>query len=196
MSEAGKLIKGDKSSVERIKQSYEKAKTDYTERTGKSPESFMSEAQFAQLMQRNMQSMAKEVVILAITLSAFLTVKSIADDEDRLRRSRMKALIKQLDKISDEVWFYYSPLALSQLTNGNLIPSISVLTDAMRTVEHQMIELYGISIKDDKLIEDNKVVKYYLKQFRVTNQLSAMLPFFAPDLSKDLGIEISSQSRR
>jgi len=42
--------------------------------------------------------------------------------------------------------------------------------------------------------DDAFAIKYLMKSFPITNQLSQYLPVFVPDVAKDLGIKMQSRS--
>jgi hypothetical protein len=54
------------------------------------------------------------------------------------------------------------------------------------------IELYGLGIGDEELVEDTKVIKYLARTFPFANQMVGYLPLFYPDMAKDLGIRVQS----
>jgi hypothetical protein len=47
---------------------------------------------------------------------------------------------------------------------------------------------------DEEALEKNYVIKYILRSFPLLNQGQALLPMFSPELAKDLGIKMQSQS--
>ncbi len=60
---------------------------------------------------------------------------------------------------------------------------------------HFSEEMYGLSMGDQQLVDKNYTIKYLIKSFPVTSQISTWLPLFAPDVAKDWGIKVPTQSR-
>jgi len=55
-------------------------------------------------------------------------------------------------------------------------------------------ENYALAMGDEEAVEKNYVIKYLLKSFPILSQGQAILPMFSPELAKDLGIKVQSQS--
>ena len=68
-----------------------------------------------------------------------------------------------------------------------------MLTNYRKALSSFLVENYAIAIGDEKLEEKNEVIKYWMKSFKVTNQMAALLPLFSPELAKDLGIRMQSK---
>jgi hypothetical protein len=182
--------------VEELNKLYEQKKKDYFLATGKKLE--MTEQEFYDLVRENMRQAGVDAAMSLALLAMFFAVVALKpdpdDDEDKYISNMHKFAVRALDKISDELTFFYSPGSFQQILNGSIFPSLGVFTDAVNVVNHMLKEFYGMSF-DEKLEEKNHVIKYMLKPIPLVSQLSSYLPLYAPDLAKDLGIEISKESR-
>jgi hypothetical protein len=182
--------------VEELSKLYEQKKKDYFLATGKKLE--MTEQEFYDLVRENMRQAGVDAAMSLALLAMFFAVVALKpdpdDDEDKYISNMHKFAVRALDKISDELTFFYSPGSFQQILNGSIFPSLGVFTDAVNVVNHMLKEFYGMSF-DEKLEEKNHVIKYMLKPIPLVSQLSSYLPLYAPDLAKDLGIEISKESR-
>lgn len=189
-----KAVFGLKGGIESLSEMYEYKRKSYYESTGK--ELNISREEFYDLVRGNIRQQAKDLLFTLTLLSLFFAAKAVPpdDDEDAIVKSRHKFIVRMLDKISDEVSFYYSPNAIQQILNGQLFPSLSIFTDAATLLNHFMREMYGIFF-DDNLQEKNYVIKYVMKSFPITSQLASYMPLYAPDAAKDLGIQMSTQAR-
>jgi len=197
----GKIINNPSKASQVILELYEKKKLEWMKQTGKSAEEFkLTQEEFTNLLRQNMLSAARELGYLTILLSAFFMLKALPPDEDELTRNKMKSLQRLADKISDEMAFYYSPASLVSITNGNLIPSIGLLTDASKIMSHSFKEIWGLTYGENGMlgvdVDDNQVIKYWLKAFPVSSQFSSFMPIVMPDLAKYLGIKVTPEARR
>jgi hypothetical protein len=173
---------------------FEKKKADYEKETGK--ELKMTEAEFMDLVRKNIKSQMIDVIFMLTLYGLFLGLKANApdDDEDETVKNQYKFLLKASDKLKDEILYFYDPTSITSLVSSGIFPSIGHITNYKTLVKNFMIENYAIAVGDEKLQEKNYVIKYLLRSFPVTSQAQGMLPMFFPDLAKDLGIKAQSQS--
>ena len=180
--------------VEFMRTLFEKKKADYEKETGK--ELKMTEAEFMDLVRKNIKSQMIDVIFMLTLYGLFLGLKANApdDDEDETVKNQYKFLLKASDKLKDEILYFYDPTSITSLVSSGIFPSIGHITNYKTLVKNFMTENYAIAVGDEKLQEKNYVVKYLLRSFPVTSQAQGMLPMFFPDLAKDLGIKAQSQS--
>jgi hypothetical protein len=114
------------------------------------------------------------------------------DDEDPLVRNQYNYARKLADKIYDEVSYFYNPTSVLSLVGSGPFPSMSLLNNGFKGLKNSFIELYGLGIGDEELVEDTKVIKYLARTFPFANQMVGYLPLFYPDMAKDLGIRVQS----
>ncbi len=180
--------------VEFMRTLFEKKKADYEKETGK--ELKMTEAEFMDLVRKNIKSQMIDVIFMLTLYGLFLGLKANApdDDEDERVKNQYKFLLKASDKLKDEILYFYDPTSITSLVSTGIFPSIGHITNYKTLVKNFMTENYAIAVGDEKLQEKNYVIKYLLRSFPVTSQAQGMLPMFFPDLAKDLGIKAQSQS--
>ena len=181
-------------SIEDLNKLYEEKKRAYFLATGQ--ELKMTEAEFYDLVRQNIRQAGVDAAASLAVFAMFVAASAAKpdDDDDEQVKSVHKFTVRALDKLSDELTFFYNPTSFQQILNGSIFPSLSVFTDTLNIVNHFGKEMYGMTF-DEKLEEKNHVLKYVLKPIPVVSQLSSYLPLFAPELAKDLGIEISKESR-
>jgi hypothetical protein len=195
LSDTGKIVKGTPEGLETLQELYRFKQKQVYEQTGKRLE--LSPEEFYDLVRQNIRNQAKDALITLSLLSAFFALKAVPDDdEDENVKNYHKFMVRTLDKISDEVSFYYSPTSFQTILNGSVMPSIGVFSDGIKVIQKGLTELYAIGTGDEELQEKNYVLKYIFKSFPISSQMSSYLPLYAPDLAEELGIKISNQSRR
>jgi hypothetical protein len=174
---------------------YLKKKADHLKDTGKELE--ITKEEFYDLMRNNVRTAAKDVILTSTLLIMWLLAKQLPpdDDEDPMVKSWYNFMMKAIDKVLDEMLFFYSPKSADGMLNGNIFPTFSVLTDSLKLMGAFGAEIFGLIFKDDKWVDDNKVIKYVMKSFPVTSQISTWIPLFAPEAAKDMGLRISPEAR-
>lgn len=185
---------GNEKGVEYMREMWEKKKTDYERETGKVLD--MTESEFMDLVRRNVKSQIRDVMFLLTMYALFLALKANApdDDEDPAVKNQYKFMLRTVDKLKDEIAYFYNPTNLLQLVSRGLFPSAGLLNNFGKVVENFMLEIFGLVLQNDEWVESATPIKYLMKQFPVSNQLVQYLPLFAPELAKDLGIKIQSRS--
>jgi hypothetical protein len=129
-----------------------------------------------------------------IGLLAAMKANAPDDDEDPRVKNQYKFLMKAADKLRDEIAYFYNPANLLQLVSGGIFPSIGMITNFGNLVGNFLEEMFGLVLQNDEWVESAKPIKYLMRQFPVSNQISQYLPMFVPDVAKDLGIQAQSQS--
>jgi hypothetical protein len=188
-------LQGNDKGVDFMRQLYEKKKADYETDTGK--ELKMTEPEFMSLVQKNIKAQLVDVIFMLTLFALYLGLKANApeDDEDEVVKNQYKFMLRAVDKVKDELAYFYDPTSFTTLVSSGIFPSISYLNNFKKLLMNFGTEMYGLGVGDEELVEKTKVIKYLMKSFPVSNQAAGMLPMFYPELAKDLGIRAQSQAR-
>ena len=186
------LITGNDRGAELMRQSFEKRAEKYELETGRKLE--MTEEMYMDLFQSNVNAFGRDLMfLLALTGLTFGMAAAVPDDdEDPLVRNQYNYARRLADKLSDEVSYFYNPTSVLNLVGNGPFPAMSILNNGFKGVKNLFIELYGLGIGDEELVEDTKVIKYLARTFPFANQMVGYLPLFYPDMAKDLGIRVQS----
>jgi hypothetical protein len=182
--------------IKQAKDTYEKKRAEYKKETGK--ELKMSEREFIDMMNQNVRNQMIDVVFYLTLTGLFLMLHAFepeGDDEDKATRNRYKYLMRLVDKVRDEVAYFYDPTQIISLTTGGIFPAMAYLDNLKKAFGNTLTEMYAIGVGNDKLEDKNYVLKYYLKGLPILSQADTILLMFFPDMAKDLGMRAQSQSR-
>jgi len=151
-------------------------------------------------MRRELGNQLKELKLFFGLIGVVVAAKMAgpADDDDTatLKKNQFKYILKMVNKISDEISFYYNPLTLETTTKGSILPSLVLLTRAEKVIEHTLRYGYGEASDDQEVIKDAHPLKYFLDFIPGPSQFNKeVLPLIDPELAKELGIRVTSQSR-
>ena len=187
-------LMGNDKGIEYIRELYEKKRADYKADTNKELE--MTEDEFIDLVRTNIKNQLIDVIFYATLWAIFLGLKAMApdDDEDPIVKNQWKFALKATDKFKDEIGYFYNPTSLTNLVSQGAFPAMGLITNYEKGVVNFIKESYGLATGDEELVEKNNVIKYWMKTNPITNQAAGMLPMFYPNLAKDLGIKMQSQS--
>ena len=171
---------------------------DYYRKTGKVLD--ISEEEFYDLVRTELSNEMKELGVLFGTLALMIGAKMAIppeEEEDPLVKNRYKYILKSINKVTDEIGFYYNPLSTEAITRGSIIPSLGLLVKAERIIEHVLREGYGMVTDNEDIIEKAHPTKYFLNVIPIAYQFQRdALPLVNPELAKELGIRVSAESRR
>lgn len=191
------IIQGTDEGLAILDEMLEAKREDYFKKTGQQLE--ITNEEFYDLMRRELKNQLKELQLLFGTLGVIVAAKvaSPPDDEDAsLTKNQYKYILKMINKISDEITFYYNPLTLETMTKGSILPSLGLLTRAENVIKHTLRYGYGEFADDEKVIKDAHPLKYFLDFIPGPSQFNKeILPLIDPELAKDLGIRVTSESR-
>lgn len=185
---------GNDKGVEFLRKLYEKKRDDYKKDTNKDLE--MTETEFIDLVRKNVKNQLYDTIFLLSLYALFLGLKANApdDEEDPVVKNQYKYLLRMVDKMKDEISYFYDPTSITSLVSGGVFPAINLIENGMKLIKNFSLEMFGMAIGDDKLKEETHVLKYLMKTFPVSAQAAGILPMFYPDLAKELGIKMQSRS--
>jgi hypothetical protein len=186
------LITGNDRGAELMRQSFEKRAEKYELETGRKLE--MTEEVYMDLFHSNVKSFARDAMFLAALTALTFAMAAAApdDDEDPLVKNQYNYASRLVDKLYDEVSYFYNPTSVLNLVGNGPFPAMSLLNNGYKGMRNLFIELYGLGVGDEELVEDTKVIKYLARTFPFANQMVGYLPLFYPDMAKDLGIRVQS----
>ncbi len=189
------VLGNDEKWVNQMKDLFQKKKDEYQKDTGK--ELQMSERQFVELTRKNIQNQMTDFVFYLTLTAIFMTAQKLEpdDDENKYVRNQYKFMLRVMDKVRDEIAYFYNPTSLINLTTSGIFPSLSYINNFEKLFRNFGKEMYAIGVGDEKAQDKNYVVKYLLKGFPVTSQFDSIFLMFYPDLAKDLGMRAQSESR-
>jgi hypothetical protein len=189
-------IKGDDQKfVDQIKKLYESKRSDYEKDTGK--ELRMTEGEFVELVSNNIRNQMTDFMFYLALSTLIIGAKSVepGDDDDRATKNRYKYMLRVMDKIRDEVAYFYNPTSFLGLTTSGIFPAISYLENFKKLFVNFGTEMYALGVGDEELAKKTQVVKYALKGFPIASQVDAVLLMFYPDIAKDLGMKAQSEAK-
>jgi hypothetical protein len=83
------------------------------------------------------------------------------------------------------------------ITKGSLLPSVGLLSKALKIVQQVSLEGYGIVTDNKEMMEKSHGLKYMLNIIPGLSQAqNELLPYTHPELAKELGIRVTKESRR
>ena len=177
--------------IELMEKIYQEKREEYFKKTGK--ELNLTAEQFYDILRSNMRKQFKEIGALSFFSFLFFLASSIAKAHDDDDKNKYKLLARLLDKVSDEVLFYYTPDNFADIAKGSFLPQASLLRDVYLLGGKSVKEVFG----DEKTKEDNDLIKAYLNMFPILNQLvEIIIPIFSPELAKEMGIVVQAKVQR
>jgi len=187
--------------VEYMMELYEKKKETYERETGKTLE--MTPDEFIDLVRQNIKNQAADLMLYIALTALFFGARALApdDDDDKYAKNQHKYLMRVIDKVRDEVAYFYNPMGLINLSKGGVFPALSGVVTPGKALINMLNEMYGLSMGDGKgingkSIDENYVIKYGLKSLPITSTLAdTILLLFFPDVAKDLGMRAQSEAK-
>jgi hypothetical protein len=192
------IIMGTDEGLAILNKMLEQKKEDYYRKTGKVLD--ITEEEFYDLVRTELSNQMKELGVLFGTLALMIGAKLAIppeEEEDPLIKNRYKYILKGINKITDEIGFFYNPLSTEAITRGSIIPSLGLLTKAEKIIEHVVREGYGMATDNQDIIEGAHPTKYFLNIIPGAYQFQRdILPSVNAELAKEMGIVVSVESRR
>lgn len=166
-------------------------KARYEKETGKKFK--LTEAEFMDMMRQGIAAQWKELLYMGIMIGLTLTLRGMvppADDPDKEGRGKWAFAAKQVKKMTQELTFFYNPLDIQQMANGNIIPALTLLTDSSILISSLWNEIVG----DAEAQEKAHPLKNFLRMLPVFNQLDNYAAVMSEDWAKEMGIRVTSNT--
>lgn len=158
----------------------------------------ITDVEFYDMIRKELAAQAKELAILFSLVGLVVAAKVAAppDDEEARSKNRYKFWAKAVNKISDELWFYYNPTSASSITQGSIFPALSLLTKAENTLHTAGKDLFGYIQGNEEAQEKAHTLKYFFNMVPVASQFqNELLPLIDAQAAKEWGIIVSTQAR-
>ena len=160
----------------------------------------ITDEEFYDLVRTELTNELKELQLLIGTMALILAAgAAVPDDDDTLdpvTRNRYKYLMKAMNKIEDELSFYYKPTSMESMTRGSVLPSLGMLSKVEKLITNTVNETYGYVSDDPKMMDKAHPLKYFFNLVPGFAQVqSEVLPTFFPELAKAQDIRVSPESR-
>lgn len=154
--------------------------------------------EFYDTMRQALSNEMKELGMLFGLIAVVIGAKLAAPDkdEDPLTKNKYKYFARIINKISNEVDFYYNPISFVSMTKGNFLPALGLLVKAEKAMTSLGIEAYGYTTGNEELMKKSYPTKQFLDMIPGASQFEReWLPLIAPDLAKEMGIVVTVQPR-
>jgi len=183
------IINGTDEGLRILDEMLEAKKDDYYKKTGQILE--ITTEEFYDLVRKELTNEMKELKLLLIVAAMMFAAAAAEppEDADDQTKNLYKLAARGLHKISDEITFYYNPVSFEGMTKGSVLPSLNIITKAMR-----IFNAIGKEMEDpDKAYP----MKYFFAMIPGISQFQTeILPYLYPELAKEMGIRVSAESRR
>jgi hypothetical protein len=155
--------------------------------------------EFYDLMRTQMTNQLKELKLLFSMMALLIAAKAAEPPEDAtdLEKNRYKFWAKAINKISDEVSFYYNPASMDAITKGSILPSLGLLVKSEQVISSVGKEVTGYVLNDQKMMDKAYPTKYFLNMIPIAAQFQTeILPYVDPELAKEMGIKVTAEARQ
>lgn len=191
------IINGTDAGIKILDEMLEAKRIEYFKKTGQILE--ITEEEFYDLIRTELQREMKELSLLLGVMGLVLAAKAAEPPEDAtdLEKNRYKFWAKAINKISDEIAFYYNPTSAESISKGSIIPALGLLSKVERIIISISKEAYGQITNDEAMVKKAYPVKYFLNIIPGAAQFQTeILPYINPELAKSMGIKVTTQARR
>lgn len=197
LATVGSLFKqlggNDKSVIEIAKKLYQEKREYFANQQ----EDFnMSEADFVDMYIKGVRSEFKELALTMALIGILAAARANAPkkDDDAQVKGVYKWGLRAIDKLTDELSFFYDPKSFTDIANGSVFPAVNILVDSERLLKAGTKDIYYHMVGDEQGVKQTHVAKYLFKSLPITKELATYIAIFNNDMAKEYGIQISSQN--
>lgn len=173
--------------LNRINDVYNEKKSQYVAK-GFDEENFPTYSEFKDQYLGNIKSQMREFSLLIGIFALTLSVGSISPDDDD-EKAKLAATLRLINKLNNELSFYYVPTNFTELVNKP-IPAMGIVTGLVKLVENTTGEAVGALTGDEARLKRNHPQKYIYKLNPFSNQATQILSIFDSEFRKENDIKI------
>jgi len=191
------IMTGSDEGLQMLNEILEAKKLEYFRKTGQELE--ITEEEFQDLIREQIANQMKELYLLFAVMGLILATKSAQPPEDATEeeKNKYKWYAKLVNKVADEITFYYNPLSFEKMTKGSVLPSLNLLSRATDVMWYTSKEMYGQATDDEDMVDKTHPLKYFFNLVPVAAQIqNEYLAYLYPEFAKDQGIKVTTESRR
>lgn len=198
INEVSNILKGTDKGIAVMDEMYERERGKFIEKKGLQNASnkqidaeFLTKEEFYDLVRKNTRMQLKEILILSNLMILFMLAGQLPpeDDDDKSAKAFFNYQMRVLDRLQDEISFYYNPITLEKLLGGSVFPAIGILKDGKNILSNLAQEGFGAISGNEEIQEKAHPTKYIMKAIPLSSQLLVYLTFFNPELAKELGVK-------
>lgn len=193
MTKMRDIITGNEAGLEFMQKMLQEKKAAYFEKTGKVLD--ISEEEFYDLVRTELHNATKELLMVVNMTALYFTMAAAEppEDVDPATLNAWKYMALTFTKTSDEIMFYYSPIAFTEMSSGAILPSLGLITKTMKAFSELGQQINGYYLDDEDIMNGADPTKYFLNLVPGAAQFqNVLLPMIFPEMAKDLGIRVSA----
>lgn len=191
------ILAGDEEGIRIMDEILQEKRLDYKEKTGKDLE--ITDEEFYDLMRQELSREVRELGLLFSMIGVLIAAKIAIppEDEDPITANKYKFYLKLINKVRDELSFYYNPLSFESITKGSIVPGLGILVKAEKAIVDLERETRGQLTGDEKLIDKAHPIKRFLDIIPGPSQFQQeILPLIDPEFAKEMGIRVTAEARQ
>jgi len=148
------------------------------------------------LMRQELSRQMRELQMVLMVFTILMSIKAAEPPENISAgdRSRFNYLLRVLNKVTDEILFFYNPTSFEGMTTGSIMPAVTLLSKAGKILN--AIRKATVA-ETEKERENANVAKHILNIVPIGYQVSkTFIPLIDAELAKDMGNRISPETNR
>jgi len=156
----------------------------------------ISEAEFTDMYVKGLGAQFKElgltVSVISMLIAARLEAPDLKDNPEQA--GAYKWMLRGLDKLQDEISFFYNPQSFSDIVAGSMFPAVGMLLDAQRFMTSVGTKMFYSATGDETKADKQHPQKYVFRMFPVTKEMLTYLAIMDTDLAKKWDLRVSSRN--
>lgn len=182
--------------IEKAKEVYLAKKQEIMDKGLYNEKTFPKEAEFVKSYIDGVNSTFAEMRTFALLflLLASAIMAPDDDDDDETKNAKRKTM-RLVDKMSDELSFFYNANSFLDIMGSKPLPVISMITDLEKLTVNILQEFGGVVLQNEEWIDSAKPSKTFFKMFPISKEIIGYIPIIDPELGKEMGIEITQKNK-
>ena len=125
---------------------------------------------------------------------ALLAVSKGNKDEDHTEKGEFAFALRTIDRLQDEISFFYNPSSFTSMFNGAIVPPVALLVDIQKLLKGSLIYGWDKATGNDEEAKKIHLMKIIYGDLPVMKEWVKYEAIWSKKFAEDNGISMPTQS--
>jgi hypothetical protein len=198
LKSVGSLLKSltgnDEPLITQLKDKYQRTKQ---AKADKGEEFNQSQGDFIDMEMTGIKTQFREITLALGLLGMYFALLAVSKgnkDEDHTEKGEFAFALRTIDRLQDEISFFYNPSSFTSMFNGAIVPPVALLVDIQKLLKGSLIYGWDKATGNDEEAKKIHLMKIIYGDLPVMKEWVKYEAIWSKKFAEDNGISLPTQS--